>query len=231
MEEVYLYTHLGLGDMLICNGLVREIYKNNKKINLFCKPKYLRHAKKMYEDIDVNFIPKDDIEAILYLNQKKPNNVKVIGHGGMQEAYKITNYFNVAFYILADVHYTKQWTNFYLPRDTEEEEFIFSELSLNKEKYVFLHEDASRGYLVDRSKILDKSLRIISPSHDLDKDLKINNIFSYSKLLENASEIHAIDSSFFWLADHTKLKTNRLFLHLQKRHVPSMTFYNWEKIF
>lgn len=230
MEDVYLYTHLGLGDMLICNGLVRNIHKKHKKINLFCKPKYIKHVKKMYSDIDINLIAKDDVEAILYLNQVQPKNLLTIGHNRMQDAYKITKYFNVAFYILADINYTEQWNSFYFKRDTEIEDKIFIDLGLNREKYIFLHEDPSRDYLVNRDSIINKKLRIVSPTLELDNKLSIDNIFLYSKLLENASEIHTIDSSFLWLADQLKLKTKNLFLHTRYRYVPSLTFYNWEKI-
>lgn len=231
MEEIYLYTHLGLGDMLICNGLVRNFYKKYKKINLFCKPKYLNHAKRMYSDININILPKDDLEAILYLKEINPKQIIIIGHNRMEEAFKITNYFNVGFYINAGINYLEQWNSFYFTRETEKEEIIFSSLNLNKENYIFLHEDLSRGYLVDRNKIIDKKNKIISPTFDLDKKFNIEDMLLYSKILENASEIHTIDSSFLWLADHLKLKTKNLFLHAKDRYVPSLTFYNWEKIF
>ena len=61
-----IYQHLGLGDIILCNGLVRHLISkenNSKKIFLICKNSNLKSAKFMYRDIK-NL-------KILAINEKK----------------------------------------------------------------------------------------------------------------------------------------------------------------
>ena len=49
-KTVYLYHHLGLGDHIICNGLVRN-YANKFNIKLFTKSHNAGSVKFMYKDV------------------------------------------------------------------------------------------------------------------------------------------------------------------------------------
>ena len=53
MEDLIIYHHLGLGDHIICNGLVREIIRNNcfKSYKLIVKKHNLPSIQFMYRDI------------------------------------------------------------------------------------------------------------------------------------------------------------------------------------
>ena len=50
METVFIHHHLGLGDHIICNGLVREFAKSYN-INLFCKSKNMYNVSVMFADV------------------------------------------------------------------------------------------------------------------------------------------------------------------------------------
>ena len=104
---------------------------------------------------------------------------------------------------------------------------IFNKFNVH-EDYIFLHEDVNRNYIIDRNYIINKDLRIISPIEGL-----TDNIFDYCYLLENAKEVHCIDSSFRLLADSINLKTLDLFYHINRNQddkLYSSSLKNWKKI-
>ena len=48
----YVYHHLGLGDHIICNGMVRYFKEIYGKIKVFCKPHNYKNVEYMYRDDD-----------------------------------------------------------------------------------------------------------------------------------------------------------------------------------
>jgi hypothetical protein len=47
-QEIILYPHLGLGDMIICNGLVNKLSETFSKINLIVDKKFHEQAEYLY---------------------------------------------------------------------------------------------------------------------------------------------------------------------------------------
>ena len=52
MKNIYIYQPSRLGDMIICNGLIRILSKKNNTsyLNIFCRSSYLKLIKFMYRD-------------------------------------------------------------------------------------------------------------------------------------------------------------------------------------
>jgi adenylate kinase family enzyme len=51
--DTYIHQHGGLGDMILCNGLIRYLLQNKDKkdkIYIFCRSRYLKSVKFMYRD-------------------------------------------------------------------------------------------------------------------------------------------------------------------------------------
>ena len=51
--DTYIHQHARLGDMILCNGLIRYLLKKkskNEKIYLFCRSRHLKSVKFMYRD-------------------------------------------------------------------------------------------------------------------------------------------------------------------------------------
>ena len=46
----YIFHHLGLGDHIICNGIVRHYQEIYDDVTVFCKPCYSTNVKYMYRD-------------------------------------------------------------------------------------------------------------------------------------------------------------------------------------
>ena len=50
--DTYIHQHGRLGDMILCNGLIRYLLKNKNKnkIYIFCRSRHLKSVKFMYRD-------------------------------------------------------------------------------------------------------------------------------------------------------------------------------------
>ena len=66
MKNLVIYHHLGIGDSIACNGLVRHILKkNNKKILIYliCKDIFFKTIRFMYRD-EKNIIPMEILTIV-----------------------------------------------------------------------------------------------------------------------------------------------------------------------
>jgi hypothetical protein len=113
------------------------------------------------------------------------------------------------FYDIAKLPYEKKYTSFYFQRNLEEEEKAFNKLNEKNEKYIFVHDDESRGYKID----IQSNFKIIKNDPSI-------NLFNLIKIFENAEEIHCMSSSVLCLLDcltHT-INFKKLFLHKNIRN-------------
>ncbi len=134
--------------------------------------------------------------------------------------------FDQAFYKAANLDFEKRFTDFRLNRDKKRELELFDRLNLKPGKYIFLHDDKTRNFNINRNHIQDKSLPVIFPDHKL-----TNNIFDFCHIIENAAELHVIDSSFKNLCENLDIKTKKLFYHCN--YIPrniTISKKNWVKL-
>lgn len=232
-KQLYIYHHLGLGDHIICNGIVRNIYKyKTQNLSLFCKPKYCNSVQYLYRDTNIKIIPKDDYDVVKFLSTINNLNKIFIGHHHLINFINEGLSFDKAFYKQIGLNFKKRWSDFYVQRDVNRENTLYEKINPNKE-YIFLHEDKSRNLLINRNFIENKNIQIIEP------DIKLTqNIFEYIKIIENAKEIHCIDSCFRLLVDSILKEntTTKLYyhLHLLNNNIKDTTFsqsrLNWNII-
>jgi hypothetical protein len=207
----YIYHHLGLGDHLICNGLVRNIAKNNNDIVLFCKDHNKESVKFMYRDLkNIKLHISNDENIILFLKENKVNVLKIgicgLGFPGNSDFVNNLEDYNLChiFYRQAGLNIKERWDSWYVKRNKKRELLLFEKYNIDGE-YIFVHGDEQRGYGILKEKL--PNIRIIKP------DLKLtNNIFDYCYLMENAKEIHCMDSCFRILCEHIDI-TGVLFFH------------------
>ena len=144
-----------------------------------------------------------------------------------------------AFYHTAGIPYQVKFDDFYFERDYEEEDRVYKKLNPHGDKYVFVHDDIPRGFLIDVNFRRKKS------SHER-KGYKIirndasENIFHMTKVFENAEEIHCMSSSIATLVDciaaspllETNINQINKFLHWPVRKVVLNAGYlgadNWK---
>ena len=84
------------------------------------------------------------------------------------------------------------------------EKKLFNKLT-DKKKYAFIHDDVGRGLIINE-KYIGNNLKVIRNNNN-------ELIFNYGLLLENADEIHVMESSFRQLMETLNIKTKKLFLY------------------
>ena len=122
--------------------------------------------------------------------------------------------YDEVFYDQVKIDFSKRWDSFDYPRDKEKEMKLFTECfsGLTKGDYIFLHDDPDRGRVINR-KDFPKGVKVITPHQRFWEA----DILDYRYVLENALEIHCVNSSFadlmdsFDLSKVKKLKIATLF--------------------
>ena len=127
MNNLYLCTHYGFGDYVMCYGLVKELSKKYDKIFLFgirhISPLHISNIIRLYSSIEnVQIITEDpkNYKDVLYLGWD--NYFKTIEEG---TAIQCARYF----YNQVGVPLDLMWDNFYFKRDLDKEA-VLSLLSL-----------------------------------------------------------------------------------------------------
>jgi hypothetical protein len=202
----YIYHHLGLGDHIICNGIVRYYSELYDKVSVFCKPHNYESVKYMYRDdknIDILPIGEDsDVNNYIMLN-KIENDVIKVGFENLKKV--VTQSFDIGFYESSKIPFLVRFNYFYVNRELDIEQKIINDLNPTGEKYIFTHN-------VDKSKIRT-DLKII--------DNPINySIFNLISLIENAEEVHLMESSIKCLVNSYKMDKPKFFYHQYVRKYP-----------
>ncbi len=218
MNELFIYHHLGLGDHISCHGIVRHFCEIKDKVFLFVKENNYKNVKRMFSDIEnLNFLIGDDSFALNYIKENKIGNLLKVG-------FNINEYenFEYQFYKMANLPIEYKQSKFFIKRDYETEINIFNSLELKSGEYVFLHDG---GYKI-KDEFLPKNIRIVKPTDF--------GLFDWMYVIENAKEIHCIDSSFICLVDCMDTKQIPLYNHRYVRNYPDFirlyTNKKWEMI-
>ncbi len=219
--RVILLHHFGLGDHFMVHGIVREYCKRYKKVAIFSLPHNYASVSFMFRDLDnLTIIRGDEAFAREFIRQnetasgpEKYDEVKILGFEYLRRS---GTPLEQQFYDLAGVDLAKKWDNFYVERDYAREQDLFEKIA-PQEDYVFLHEDTSRRFTINREKI-PKHFAVYTADPTL-----TNNAFDYCTLIERAKEIHVIDSSFMFLIDCLAYNApgQKLFVHRYARPNPS----------
>jgi hypothetical protein len=105
---ILLNWHLGLGDAIICNGLVRYLYDKGEELIIPYKPHNEHTVKTMFNDL-------------LYLDYMNANDILLYKGDQLVIGYQADGYnnnrFDQSFYMQAGVPFKAKWTYFKLPFD------------------------------------------------------------------------------------------------------------------
>jgi len=230
MNKIAIYHHLGMGDAIECNGMVRHFAEKYEFVDIFAKESYHEACSFMYRDNDRIIVNKIDgnnekEEVSRFLKDYK-GEITIPGH---QNYFKNISYFKSlrygpgeSFYHIANVPWQYRNEKFHIDRDESEEQRVLKKLNPYGQKFFFVHDDPSRGHTID----------VQSPYMILKNDPS-ESFFSMLGVLEAAEEVHCMSSSFLCLIDclDKKIKIRKKFLHKQVRNVdvgPNGLLSDWE---
>jgi hypothetical protein len=215
----YIYHHLGLGDHIICNGLVRKIKESYEKVVVFCKTPNYENVSYMFRD-DPNIIIKpfdnDELVSEYIRTNNLLNDTIKVGFDKLWDGNPRT--FDIGFYNSVNIPFECRFSHFKFLRDPEKEKEIINALNPNNDPFIFLHEDKNRGFLLDRNKIR-KDIKII------ENDLRFN-LFDMLGLIEMSDEVHLMQSSIKDLINSFVIDKPTIYHHTYVRNYPES--YNTE---
>jgi len=213
MNRYFITHHLGLGDHIICNAIYRHYSDKAIAVVLPVKEHNTQSVQDMLSDkenisiLSLNSNPEREMVAISSTYANMGYEIVRLGNYGTNFLIDRSIRYDHNFYNQAGVDFDERWNSFYVPSNKLREESVYKSLC-DKQEYVFLHEDRERGFVIDRSYI-DKKYKIVSPvSNSLNAE-KNFRFCDYRKVIEKASEVHCIESSFCALIESLNIGKKR----------------------
>jgi len=207
VKRLVIYCHLGLGDAIICNAIVRDRASRYDRVVYFCKHHNHPSVKFMFRDLPNVWVVQasDDADAERFLSDRAKSE-EVLRLGGTGDNF-VGAEFDKSFYRQAGVPFEHRWDRWSVLRgSTELRAPCFTDT-----KYAFIHSDPARGFNVDPFKLPSRvECEWVEPN-------KTENIFEWWSIIENAEEIHVINSSFLHFIDSIPTKAKRHVLHKYAR--------------
>lgn len=217
-QAIYIVGNQGLGDQLVLNGLYRYLALRYEFCVIAIGNRYKSILKDMLKDVKNIYVcgyRMEFWEPNIYAHRnllKAAGFVTLsLGEFGLKSFESSTNSLDENLYRQAQIPHEVRWSKFSYKRNPQKEKSLYNRLGCDLGPYIFLHEDSSRGYKI-REDLLPSGINIIRP----DPKLKGFSFFDYLGVMENALEIHSIESSFAILAEQMDLK-NQKFAHRYAR--------------
>jgi hypothetical protein len=221
-DSLIIHHHLGLGDHIICNGLVRYVLKfaNPSCVWLVTKNKYGNNIKAMYSDEPrIRLFPVEH-DQDLYNMPFDWSKIKLM-RVGFERC--IESKFDLSFYESVGVPFNERWDSFFIKRNYQTEKSLIDELSL-PEKFCLVHNISSVGSY-------DLSLNTDLPIVHVRRTNSELSMFDWMAVIERATEIHCIDSSFIHLVESMRNITDKLYYHMIKHNgIEFARKHNWKKV-
>lgn len=182
MKRTLLRWNLGLGDALLCNGLVRTLVDRGHEITLPCYRHNLASVEAMFADLP-NVIVDDHGDMLLKDDYFERLN---LGHYAVQYGTDTfdESRFDAEFYRQAGVPFLDKWEKFSVPNLPDIRLHGWSHL--DEHEKIIIHDDAERGF------------RIPMEGYRLPRT---SNLFDHYQLMMLAHEIHCINSCVAIWAD------------------------------
>jgi hypothetical protein len=186
----------------------------------------------MFRDLDnVKFISGkggEDEFVHFYIWTHPEINLLKLGHENLNRYPELN--FDQVFYKVAGIPFEKKFEDFYVKRDEKIENEVCAILNPMNIPYVFIHQDTTRGFTMNMDYIKDKDLKIIESNFKFDGS-KDYLVFHYMKLIEEAQEVHVMESAFKCMIDgYIKQKDNMFFHKYMREGVSAVGRAYWNII-
>lgn len=205
MKPLYILWHLGMGDALLCNGLVRVLAARHGAVQVPAYPHNMEAVKFMFSD-DPN------IEVVEAQNSPHAAAMAVASQNSIQLGFYAPEgdfkaaIFDEEFYRQAKVHFSNRWDAFKLP-DLGTINSLVDEAACGE--FSFIHHDPKRGFPI-------KIEYCKYPNYMAEPD---RPYFHHLPLMKAAREVHCINSSFLILWDSMPhVEGQKLYFHRYPRN-------------
>tara|TARA_Y100001938_G_scaffold145561_1_gene222502 strand:- start:4981 stop:5766 length:786 start_codon:yes stop_codon:yes gene_type:complete len=232
LDRCIIAHNTGLGDHIMMNGAARYLLNSYDQVYVVTYGQKVEHVKYMYrDDPRIHIVAETDaasgkhaqrkIRKIRARYEKEGFDARMFFWPYMRDWPDLVERIGLdvekscwceAFYKAVGVDYKQRHESFYFKRDPHRERELYKRLGLPKE-YAFV---ASKRAKKQSRIYLNTKLPIVSPDSFPLKTL----VFDWMSVIENATEIHTVDTSWFHLIKSMKLDNPRFF-HRYARPVPA----------
>lgn len=210
MKKILVHTRGGLGDQIICNGIINHWSESNF-VYLLCRDSTLETLKCLYKDN-----PNIELRVIesLYLGgsheeivQQQAEELDIEETMGIATDQITISRYQEFMYEWADIPFAYRYSKFRLPNQILGRQELYNKLKpINK--YALIHNVGSNG-----ANLIEWDEHI---SPDLDRvfiEPNTNNLLDWIDLIIHAEEIHCIPSGPFHFVDSiwNQVKAKKVF--------------------
>ncbi len=249
-DNAFLLTHLGLGDIILCIGMINYISESYKKVYVVCKERNYDNLQLLIKNpkvellkvIDDHYIsPNHGFNKYMFEKLTKNWDVYLCGKHKLDNTPSIN--FPLGFYDDIKIERKIFWTyfNYY---NSEESASLYNKIKeANIEKYIVVHNLSSNGKVFDSKSIIknyasnSKNLLVINFNmNEYNKTNKFYNIAQefvnkplayYQDLIINAEYIFMTDSSIWCMSIQLPIKTDNCY-YISRGNVSYDHLYNEE---
>lgn len=209
--RVCIVPHLGLGDMIILNGMVRVACRVHDEVMLVAKKSYVNSLRCLFGSIPnlrLKFV--EECHELCANDWRLVRDIQAMGyellpvgvHSQKNDWRDLDPVWSHAMYRQVGLDPNLMYAEFRVFRNPDSEALMLHLVrSAVGQAYVVVHDDPRRGYVIDRT-CLPRGLPVV---HVDDPRWRSDNIFDYAQVIDNAVQFHGFDSCFMLMAD---------FLHL-----------------
>jgi len=209
MEKLVVHNRCGMGDHIICNGIVNHLSENNF-VYLVCRHAHVDTLTCLYKDN-----PRVELRTTgyMYLGQEHNNYVIELAQELNARAFGIATHqvemarYQECMYEWANLPFEYRYSKFQLPKEIPGRQELYDRLR-PKGPYALIHCVGSSGAnLINWDKHISPNLE------QLHMGPKSNNLLDWIDLIINAEEIHCIPSGPFHFVDSilSKVKAKKVF--------------------
>lgn len=217
-QNAIFLGHLGLGDHIICQGIVNKLSKSYDGFFIIAKNHNVKSVEYMCSHLKNTVVlgVTDDQMATEVVHAWRGDKI-LIGIFGQNWHYQPKEFDKVFYEQLSiDMEESFNWT----PKDGVQSQKIIDQLC-PEEDFCFVHDDVNRNFEIK----LETKLPIVRNS------VMSETIFDYLPIIRKAKEVHCMDSSFALMIDRSNIKAKK-FLHRYLRKESGIPTYqsDWEII-
>ena len=210
-DIVVIEPHLGLGDGIICLGLIRELSKKHQDI-IF----YYACLHRCYHSLSWMLSDQNNVFLFPVSNGRQARqiadflNARYIQIGIENVDLK---QFDKFFYEQHNINFEKRWENASVPPG-QKSDILYEELNPNHEPFFLICNSQSSPtmYNLDIENIRNRKIIQVKPL--------TNNIYDWTRLTFEAEQIHTIDTSFIHFVEslmYQRLTNTLFFYHLARK--------------
>lgn len=246
MRIGFIVHMLGLGDHISYNGMIRRTLIDHELDGIYVGAwnHYLPSVERMFSDdprikvVGINS-GSEYLHIRHYITSINPTILYLLGHNilpgqpfedlvkpGMgyyqiswDELKATYPYGHRNYYSFMEIDWKHRFISCYYNRNLDVEQQILNQLNPNKEDYAFVQDDASRGHCFDENKLkeLTGDLKIIYNNSSI-------SIFDLTMVIQNAKQIHLMESSLRCLVESIPTEDTKFYLHHYIRNTERLVY-------